>query len=216
MNAKKIFWLTMALVFLAGTALGAVSGVEAWILKYNECAQKTSAPALDESMLTGRDERGFYEFAFSDGAYLSVYLNEAGEPFGFLFEAPVGAENAKSVFASSLAASDEAISTESAMDLFDLASGIYQPVSDGHYAYLEFDGWILIFSKGYGDGAYELFSAFTEEAYIRMYGAGPIQEIAPGNENPDSDENGDATPGEPKNEEPKQEETKVEDKIHKL
>lgn len=210
MNIKKILLSALAMMLFVICALGAASHIDAWLLKYSENADPTKAYCFDKSMFSVLDEDGLCEFTVSDDTYLALYMTEEFAPEAFLFETNKGDALSKGTFAAALAASDESISLESANRAFDEAAHAYEKDADGEYAYYEFENWILIFSKGYEDGQYELFSAFTAEAYERM-----SEEEA----NEDTPSGEDAQPDE-KDEEPAAEaesEKKQEDsKIHKL
>ncbi len=210
MNVKKMLLSALAMMFFVGCALGDASHIDAWLSKYTENADPIKAYTLDKSMFSVLDEEGLCEFTVSDDTHLALYLTEAFVPEAFLLETNKGDALSKGTFAAALAASDESISLESAAYAFDEAARTYEKDVDGEYAYYEFENWILIFSKGYESGGYELFSAFTAEAYERMSGEEADEDAPSGEEKqPDKKEEEPASEGES---EKKQEDSK----IHKL
>ena len=214
MNAKRMLFLAAALMLIFSIALGEVSPVEDWVKRYNECAGTVKAYAIDTNMISDLAEYGYCGFTLSEYAYLDLYMNENSKPQGILFETFAGDALAKGTFLSALCASDEAIALESAADAFDKAANAYEDGADGKYAYCALGRWVLVFSKEYGDGQLELFSAFTVEAYERMYGEDAPEEDADALEE-DDDPQPDEDSGEPSqgNTSP---EPEKKGKIHKL
>ncbi len=209
MKAKMFFAVLNALFMLMNTALGAVSPMDAWITRYNGFADEVNAPKLDENMLFAQEEElGLYEFEFSRDCYLALYMDESIRPQGILLETYAGDESAKGIFVSALASSMENVASESAAKAFDETFGTFQKDVDGEYAYYAFENWVLIFSRGYEDGRYEMFSAFTEELYEMMLGEEEMSEADGAEDMPDEEDEQPAVP-ESKQPEP-------EGKIHKL
>jgi len=167
----KLRNLTAALIALLTLANAAaeVSMPDAWILKYNECARTVNAPLLSGEMISEQNE-SVYEFALTESAYLVLYMGQSVQTQGILLETYAGDASARDIFACALSASDGNISVESARNAFNEASRAYQKDVDGEYAFYPYENWVLIFSKGYDDGQYELFSALTGEAYRKMMG----------------------------------------------
>lgn len=169
MNAKKIICLVLVFLMALPCAFCAPSPLEGFVNDYNENAGKLNAPLLSMDMLIEQDDGGLYEFMPAEETYLVVYMDSRMEPQGVFVEGRMEDEALKNMFLAALAASDDAITSENAADVWN-SSIQYEPEADGDYAYFTYGKWIMIFSRYEDAGAYEIYAALTEEAYLQMFG----------------------------------------------
>lgn len=169
MKIRKILCALIALFAFVDAAFGAGFDLGQWIDRYNAFADQYGEATLSGDMMTDSDESGYYEFALSEKMCLSVASMAGSRIDGFLLEAYADDENARNVFSLALAAADENIAVESAMNAFDETARAFETDEDGEYAYYLFEGWMLIFYKDF-DGKYACFTAIKEEVYRKAMG----------------------------------------------
>lgn len=214
MKAKRMLGALIALWFTVCSALCEPVLPDAWISEYNEHAEKISAQTLSADMLAGIDGSGLYTFELPDLSVLCLSVDKGLQLQGIMYETHAGDAEARGIFACALAASTENVTVESAIKAFDKALGLYQKDTDGEYAFLEFDAWMLIFYRGYDDGESRIFTALTLDAYNKI--TGEEEKPAASENTPDSSE---AQPDEKKDDQPTSPEngkTQGEGIIHKL
>ncbi len=141
---RKTFSAFTCLLIISALIVPALAdaAIDSWIDKYNESAASASAPKIEKGSQTAASEDE-YIFTLSDDLTLGVSLNARGEAYLLTAMCTSVDADIETVTAAALAASDDAISPEQAIEILSGFDVTKAKADKSAYIMAEKNGWVF-------------------------------------------------------------------------